>query len=183
MGRARPVYTPELAREICRRLTEGETLKVICRDDGMPAPSTVRLWVLDNVKAGPDDPEGFVDLYARARLVGYLGMADELLEIADDGTGDYVEKERPDGSKFLAFDGEHVQRSRLRVDTRNWILAKALPKIYGDKLAAEVTGEDGGPIETTYTLMETARLVTFLLTASMQERGEGEKAAEGPARH
>lgn len=83
--------------------------------------------------------------------MGDLGMADDLLEIADDGTNDFVEKERPNGPKFLAFDGEHVQRSRLRVDTRKWILAKALPKIYGDKLTAEVTGKDGGPIETTYT--------------------------------
>jgi hypothetical protein len=42
MSRARPVYTPELAYEICRRLTKGKTLKVICKDDGMPAHSTVR---------------------------------------------------------------------------------------------------------------------------------------------
>jgi hypothetical protein len=31
--------------------------------------------------------------------------------------------------------GENLQRSRLRVDTRKWLLSKALPKIYGDKLA------------------------------------------------
>jgi hypothetical protein len=58
MSRARPVYTPELAHEICRRLAEGETLKVICREKGMPSASTVRRWVLDDV-------EGFADLYAR----------------------------------------------------------------------------------------------------------------------
>jgi hypothetical protein len=52
-------------------------------------------------------------------------MADDLLEIADDGTSDYVEKERLDGSKFLAFDGEHVERSRVQVDTWKWMLAKA----------------------------------------------------------
>jgi hypothetical protein len=125
--RARPVYTPELAHEICRRLTAGETLRVICQGEEMPAASTVGLWVLD-------DLNGFAEQYARARLVGYHTMADELIEIADDGTNDYVEKERSDGSKAIAFDAEHVQRSRLRVDTRKWLLSKALPKIYGDKL-------------------------------------------------
>src|SRR6476659_7592371 len=123
MARARPVYTPELAHEICRRLTEGETLKVICRDEGMPAASTVRLWVLDNV-------EGFADLYARARLVGYHTMAEDLIEIADN----------PE------TEGASVNRDRLKVDTRKWLLSKALPKIYGDKLMAEVTGKDGAPL-------------------------------------
>ena len=79
----------------------------------MPAASTVRLWVLD-------DLNGFAEQYARARLVGYHRMPDELIEIADDGSSDFVEKERPDGSKFLAFDGEHVQWSRLRVATRKY---------------------------------------------------------------
>ena len=104
MSRARPVYTPELAYEICRRLTDGETLKVICRGEGMPAASTVRLWVLDNV-------EGFADLYARARLVGYHTMADELIEIADN----------PE------IEAAAVNRDRLKVDTRKWLLSKALP--------------------------------------------------------
>ncbi len=42
------------------------------------------------------------------------------------------------------LNGEHVQRSRLRVDTRKWILSKLAPKRYGDKL--QHTGDGGGPI-------------------------------------
>ncbi len=68
---------------------------------------------------------------ARAReAVGYLGMADR--HPGNRRRRDQRlrrRKKRPDGSKFLAFDGEHVQRSLLRVDTRKWLLAKALPKI------------------------------------------------------
>lgn len=67
-------------------------------------------------------------------------MADELVEIADDGTNDYVERE-VDGGVRVVFDGEHFQRSRLRVDTRKWVLSKVLPKIYGDKIGVEVTGD------------------------------------------
>ncbi len=40
--------------------------------------------------------------------------------------------EDKDGKK--ALDHEHVQRSRLRVDTRKWAAGKLAPKRYGDKL-------------------------------------------------
>jgi hypothetical protein len=155
MSRARPVYTPELAHEICRRLTEGETLKVICKGKGMPAASTVRLWVLDNL-------EGFADLYARARLVGYHTMADELVEISD----------------RKAVDAAAVNRDRLRVDTRKWLLSKALPKIYGDKLTAEVTGKDGAPFERQQTPLELARGVAFILERGRREIAAKEREAE-----
>ena len=35
------------------------------------------------------------------------------------------------------LNGEHVQRSKLRVDTRKWYLSKILPKKYGDKINVE----------------------------------------------
>ena len=53
-------------------------------------------------------------------------MLEEILEIADDSSGDaFIEQE---GNRKM--DNEFVQRSRLRVDTRKWILCKVLPKIY-----------------------------------------------------
>lgn len=112
-------FTQELADRICERLAAGETLRAICRGDDMPPESTVRTWALDN--------EAFYAQYARAREVGYAGLADELTEIADS-------------------DGDPA-RDRLRVDTRKWLLSKALPKVYGDKV--EHTGKDGGPIQFT----------------------------------
>jgi len=67
-------------------------------------------------------------------------MADEVMEIADDGTNDWIESNDPDNPGYR-FNGEHYQRSRLRVDTRKWMLAKALPKIYGDKTQVDVQGQ------------------------------------------
>jgi Bacteriophage Sf6, terminase small subunit-like len=72
--------------------------------------------------------------YARAREVGYHKLADELLDIADDATNDFVERQNREGDTVKVFDAEHVQRSRLRVEARKWLLSKALPKVYGDKL-------------------------------------------------
>lgn len=101
----------------------------------MPHESTVRAWAIDNLN-------GFSTQYARARQIGYEGLADDLLEIADDSGADVT----VDDKGNARVDGEVVQRARLRVDTRKWLLSKALPKIYGEKLAHEVTGKDGSPL-------------------------------------
>jgi hypothetical protein len=128
-------YTAELAANICERLASGESLKAICRDEAMPDERSVRRWALNDV-------EGFAPRYAQAREIQAFSMADELLEIADDASNDWMVRE---GKTEL--NGEHVQRSRLRSDTRKWLLSKMLPKVYGDKITQEHTGADGGPIE------------------------------------
>ena len=66
--------------------------------------------------------------------------ADEIMDIADDGTNDYVERESDSGTQVVC-DQEHIQRSRLRVDTRKWFLSKLLPKKYGDRTALDVKGD------------------------------------------
>lgn len=132
--RGRPsIYSEELAARICERLAAGETLRSVCRGDDMPAPSTVIDW--------KNSKEDFSEQYAKARKLGYEHMADELLEIADDGSNDWMERQEEE-NKGWQFNGEHFQRSRLRVDTRKWLLSKALPKVYGDKLA-HVGGDEG----------------------------------------
>lgn len=138
MGRP-TIYTPELADLICDRLAAGQSLRAVCEDEGMPDEKTVRTWAIEGV-------QGFSPQYARARELGYLAMADELLDIADDGTNDFITKTNADGSTYEQVNSEHIQRSRLRVDTRKWMLSKALPKVYGDKITQEHVGEGGGPI-------------------------------------
>lgn len=75
-------------------------------------------------------------------------MADEVIDISDDGSNDWMEKFSKEGEAIgWTINGEHVQRSKLRVDTRKWLLSKCLPKIYGERVSTELTGKDGGPIE------------------------------------
>jgi hypothetical protein len=120
--RGRPsIFSEELATRICERLAFGETLRAICRDVEMPAVQTVLDWKANN--------DAFSGQYETARITGYQLMADELTEIADDKLGE-------------------PQRDRLRVDTRKWLLSKALPKIYGDKLAHVGGSEGDAPIRT-----------------------------------
>ncbi len=134
-GRGRPTrYTPEVAADICTRLAEGESVRSICRDGAMPALRTVMGWLFDG------EHEEFLQQYASAREVQAEVWADEIVGIADDAAGDLTTDK--DGKDVVNH--EHIQRSRLRVDTRKWIASKLLPKRYGDKL--QHTGEGGGPI-------------------------------------
>jgi hypothetical protein len=52
------------------------------------------------------------------------------------------------------LNGEHIQRSRVRIDTRKWMLSKMLPKVYGDKTEVAVTGPHGGPVQTVNATVE-----------------------------
>ncbi len=126
-------FNQKTADLICARLADGESLRSICRDDSMPHVSTVLRWV-----AHPDRKE-FRDQYAHAREVGLEQMADEILEIADETAFDTIATK--DGFKA---DNEWIQRSKLRVDARKWILSKQLPKKYGDRTT--LAGDPDNPL-------------------------------------
>ena len=142
MPQGRPrAFTAEIADEICEALKTGISLRELCKQrSDLPAEATVRGWALDNI-------DGFFAQYSRAREIGYLSMADEMLGIADDGVNDWMARRRADGLDEMLPNHEHITRSRLRFDARRWLLSKCLPKIYGDRL--EHVGPDGGPIQVT----------------------------------
>lgn len=125
-------YTRALIDKICKRLANGEPLAVICRDKGMPDPSTVWDWQ----QAKPDVSQAI----ARAREAGHDAIALEALSIADDGRRDYTVDEE---GRFTV-DHDHIQRSKLRVDTRLKLLAKWDPKRYGDKV--QLADNEGGKL-------------------------------------
>lgn len=134
-------YTEKLAGEICELIASGMSLREICRTrDDIPAMSTVFKWLSENSK--------FSEQYTRAREVMAETMADEILEIADDGTNDWVERADKNGEVRVVADADHISRSRLRVDSRKWLLSKMMPKKYGDKVSTEVSGPDGGAVQT-----------------------------------
>lgn len=137
--RGRPSeYTAAIAAEICGRLANGESLREICASDDMPGKSTVFNWLAAHKE--------FVDQYARAREAQVEHWADEIVEIADDGTNDWIERQNSDGSTYEAVNSDHINRSRLRVDARKWLMSKLAPKKYGDKITQEVTGANGAPL-------------------------------------
>lgn len=115
------VYVQEVADRICELLADGHTLNSICKTNpDFPAPRTIRRWAMD-----PQHP--FSPQYARAREVGYHCMADDYIDIGDNASEEAAA----------------VAKARLRAESRKWLLSKALPKIYGDKLEVD-TPQDGG---------------------------------------
>lgn len=144
-GEAKPVGRPssfsqEKADQICLRLASGETLTKVCNSDGFPAIITVFNWL----EAHPE----FYKHYARARNYFYARMGDDIVDHSDDGRNDWEVDE--DGNRVVNH--ENIQRSRLRVDTRKWLLSKMLPKLYGEKVALEHSGPDGGAIKVSQTI-------------------------------
>jgi hypothetical protein len=71
--------------------------------------------------------------------------ADELLEIADDASNDWMEVETTSGRVVRTLDHEHVRRSEIRIKTRQWLMARYAPKVFGERL--RLTDADGGSLK------------------------------------
>lgn len=128
-------YNLELAIEICDAIAEnGKGLRTLCAEnDHWPSVTTILSWLIKH--------EEFQTLYARAKELQAEHMAEEILDISDEENGDaYIEYDK-DGNPVAKLDGQAVQRSKLRVDTRKWLMAKLAPRKYGDKLDVTSGGE------------------------------------------
>ena len=118
-------YTLEIAERICAELATGKSLKSVCAQEWAPGLTTVFSWL--------NRHEEFPKLYARAKQESADAMAEEILDIADDGSNDFMTITKGH-STYEVENKEVTNRSRLRVDTRKWLMAKMKPKRYGDKL-------------------------------------------------
>ena len=112
------IYNQDLADQICAFIASSTiSLKKICKKPGMPSIMTVFRWLNNNTN-------GFCDQYARAKEQQADLMVEEMLDISDD--------DKDDEKAFVG--GNHIQRDKLKVDTRKWIASKLKPKKYGEKL-------------------------------------------------
>lgn len=112
------VYTPELGDMICERISLGESLRKICREDGTPGLATIMRWLVS------DDAMyvRFREQYARAKEVQADSYEDMMLDIANNQ--------------------DDVNRARLIIDTMKWTASKLKPKKYGDKIDMTTNGKD-----------------------------------------
>lgn len=131
-------WTPEVEDELLNRIAKGESMVDICSDDWLPGQTTV-------YKRLADDAE-FAKRYAHAREVQADTIFDEILQIADDARNDWMERRGEDDAGWVA-NGEHIQRSRLRIDARKWMAGKLRPKVYGEKLDLTHANPDGTPLQ------------------------------------
>ena len=127
------VMTDEVMVEICLRMHEGESLRKIARDPDMPSRSTIKRCLAEN--------PAWQSQYTHAQQGLWGCWAEECLDIADDGTTDYITKVGRNGVEYEAVDTEHIRRSEVRINTRKWLLSKLLPGTYGDKVEHQHGGE------------------------------------------
>ena len=124
-------YDPEIGEAICTRLSGGETMREIERDPDMPSHQVVYRWLGTSAI--------FKTAFARARVAQMERWAEEIIEIADDASGDWVDREAKDGTIQRVVDHETVQRARLRIDTRRWVMSKLSPT-YADRVDVQIGG-------------------------------------------
>jgi len=126
-------FTPQIAAEICARMANGETLRDICLDDHMPHRTTVNDWVLAD--------EDFSRQYARARELQADFWGDECMEIADDGTNDFMKRKQGE-NEVEVVNHEHIQRSKVRIEQRQWMMERLNSKMYGRKQDLKLDATD-----------------------------------------
>jgi len=103
------------------------------------------------------------ELFERARAIQAEGFADELIELADNTDDDLCEDGR--GGQRL---GSGTQRSKLRVETRRWVLSRILSERYDKKPVSKV---DTGAIVDHAATLENARLRVERMRARAESGG------------
>jgi hypothetical protein len=140
-------YDEETASSICVRIANGQPLRKICMEEGMPVQSTVYVWLTRF-------PE-FAEMYARAREDQADTLADEIQAIAD---------ETPEMNPIVDKNGEliriemhsaYIQWQKNRIDARKWVAAKLKPRKYGDKVQLSGDAENPLKVEADVTIFDT----------------------------
>jgi hypothetical protein len=137
-------YPPGTIGIICDRLREGETLTRICRDPAMPSFATLSRW--------READKTIADAIREARRASAEAHADRAIDAVDDATS------------------ETATADKLRADMRRWTAARYRPEVYGDRVAAEVSGPNGGPVQ--IDAAATLRGLELLLLERARKEGE-----------
>lgn len=159
---------------VCDRLMEGQSLRKACSDDLTPSTSTVMAWLADR-----NNPEA-VKQYQFAREVQAELFADDMRDIANDASSDYVIDEKT-GKPVLV--SEHVQRSRLRVETLKWTAGVQAPRKYGPSHKIDVTHsvEDLDIDALRHEAKQVAAALGFVLPPHVLGLEAEEAEADGPS--
>ena len=127
-------WTEEIEDAICAAIAvSANGLDDICKENKeFPC---VRLIYTRLIQSEP-----FMQKYARARELQQQLLADQLIPLSDKDRICHKRTINADGSEETVR-LDQVERSKLQIETRKWVLARLNPKKYGDKIQAEHSGE------------------------------------------
>jgi hypothetical protein len=144
-------YSDDIATLVLDRVAMGESIRTICADPAMPAPSTIFKWLVTF--------QPFSEQYARAREACIERWSEEIIELADE--------------PVAPNDNAAVQRARLRVDTRKWLMSKLAPRKYGDRVEHVIkSGNAADLTDDELARIAMAAAPALLLTAQPQPETE-----------
>lgn len=141
------IFSQQVAQRIIEGLVDGKSLRSLCLEDDMPTITTVVRWLAD-----PRYAE-FCAQYTRARMIQADTLADEVLHIADTEHPGVKIKTTITGEGDEArtvterIEGDMTEHRKIQMDARKWFAGKLAPQKYGAKIATEITGSDGGPVQ------------------------------------
>ena len=119
-------------KEILLEIMKGRSLTAILKTEergNLPSKVTFFEWLKED--------EELTNQNARATEVRADIIFDDILSIADENTNDtYI-----NDNGIEVVNNDVIQRSRLRIDSRKWVLSKLNPKKYGDKTDITSGGE------------------------------------------
>lgn len=121
-------------QEMLDRVMLGESIRSISRLSHMPSESGLYLRI-------NRDPQ-LRKNYIQAKRMAMIVMADDLLEIVDDPTGDIIE----DKNGNMVVDRENIARSKLRAETRKWYLERLMPELFGKTIGVSLGLEKDDPM-------------------------------------
>ena len=157
-------YTPELAAEICERLSNGEPLRQICRDDHMPAWQKIYEWMQRDDALG-EGGAGLSGAIARARETGQDAIAEEIwLDMKQ-------EPERILSEGGARVDSGYVQWQKAKAEIGLKLLAKWNPKRYGDRVA--LAGDAESPLRVEAEVHADKLLQALLTSAELKKKADG----------
>jgi len=149
----------EKFEQVCIKIESGMSLRTIFSGVNPPMSNTLFYRLIK-------ENANLNERYARAKEIYASDIFDEIIEIADEANADLEVNEK--GQLYIS--GEAVQRSRLKIDARKWILSKLEPKKYGDKIDIDHT-TNGQNINFDYSRLSDAALEE--LAATKPDTSEG----------
>jgi hypothetical protein len=130
-------FSRELWATILERVSNGESLRQVCRTEGSPPEATIRNWIRSDQELATQ--------YAQARVLQVESWADEVRDVA-------------------FSDDLEPNDKRVRVDSLKWLLSKLKPERYGlDRLV--VMGDQANPVHHLHKTISVADLTDEQLAA------------------
>ena len=114
-GRPPTSYTTPLMMKIVERVANGETLTAVCKEPGMPIPSTFRAWIVRN-------PE-LRKAWEAAKELRAHAMFDQALDVT---------KRLLDGN-WGKEDAAMVRALDAAIQTLKWAAGRLSPRDYGER--------------------------------------------------